>query len=54
MLRSMHRMMQSAGTAEGLRNLINMSLLQTVKKIIEYRGLFGATILPFGKRPHRF
>ncbi|EAU91398.2 Huwe1 protein [Coprinopsis cinerea okayama7 len=47
MLRSMHRMMQSAGTAEGLRNLINMSLLKTVKKIIEYRGLFGPTILPF-------
>jgi E3 ubiquitin-protein ligase HUWE1 len=48
-LRSMHRMMQSAGTAEGLRNLVNMSLLKSVKKIIEYRGLFGPSILPFGE-----
>ncbi|KAF6760270.1 hypothetical protein DFP72DRAFT_1097039 [Ephemerocybe angulata] len=46
-LRSMHRMMQSAGTAEGLRNLVNLSLLKSVKKIIEYRGLFGPSILPF-------
>lgn len=46
-LRSMHRMMQSAGTAEGLRNLVNMSLLKSVKKIIEHRGLFGPSILPF-------
>ena len=45
----MHRMMQSAGTAEGLRNLVNMSLLKSMKKIIEYRGLFGPTILPFGE-----
>lgn len=46
-LRSMHRMMQSSGTTEGLRGLIDMSLLRSVKKIIEYRGLFGSSILPF-------
>jgi len=45
----MHRMMQSSGTTEGLRGLIDMSLLRSVKMIIEYRGLFGSSILPFGK-----
>ncbi|KAH9485384.1 E3 ubiquitin-protein ligase ptr1 [Psilocybe cubensis] len=45
-LRSMHRMMQSSGTAEGLRGLIDMSLLKSIKKIIEYRGLFGPNIFP--------
>lgn len=47
-MRSMHRMMQSAGTAEGLRGLIDMSLLRSVKKIISNRGLFGPSILPIG------
>lgn len=47
-LRSMHRMMQSSGTSEGLRTLIDTSLLKSIKKIIEYRGLFGASILPIG------
>ncbi|EGN99872.1 hypothetical protein SERLA73DRAFT_88605 [Serpula lacrymans var. lacrymans S7.3] len=45
-LRSMHRMMQSSGTAEGLRGLIDSSILQSIKKIIQYRGLFGPSILP--------
>ncbi|KAJ7497325.1 hypothetical protein FB451DRAFT_1550225 [Mycena latifolia] len=45
-LRSMHRMMQSSGTAEGLRGLIDMSILQSIKKIIKYRGLFGPTVVP--------
>ncbi|KAF9566753.1 hypothetical protein CPC08DRAFT_814629 [Agrocybe pediades] len=45
-LRSMHRMMQSSGTAEGLRGLIDMSLLKSIKKILEYRGLFGPNIFP--------
>ncbi|KAJ6625623.1 hypothetical protein B0H10DRAFT_1782772 [Mycena sp. CBHHK59/15] len=45
-LRSMHRMMQSSGTAEGLRGLIDMSILKSIKKIIKYRGLFGPTVLP--------
>ncbi|KAF9475538.1 hypothetical protein BDN70DRAFT_996350 [Pholiota conissans] len=45
-LRSMHRMMQSSGTAEGLRGLIDMTLLKSLKKVIEYRGLFGPNVLP--------
>ncbi|KAL0569802.1 E3 ubiquitin-protein ligase tom1 [Marasmius crinis-equi] len=45
-LRSLHRMMQSSGTSEGLRGLIDMSILKSIKKIIEYRGLFGPSVLP--------
>ncbi|KAH9963908.1 hypothetical protein BC827DRAFT_99895 [Russula dissimulans] len=45
-LRSMHRMMQSSGTAEGLRGLIDSSLLKSIKKIIEHRNLFGPNVLP--------
>ncbi|KAH7888738.1 hypothetical protein F5I97DRAFT_2004510, partial [Phlebopus sp. FC_14] len=45
-LRSVHRMMQSAGTSEGLRGLIDSSLLQSIKKIMDYRGLFGPSVLP--------
>ncbi|KAJ3821015.1 hypothetical protein F5878DRAFT_550493 [Lentinula raphanica] len=45
-LRSLHRMMQSSGTLEGLRGLIDMSILKSIKKIIEYRGLFGPSVLP--------
>ncbi|KAI9449410.1 hypothetical protein BJY52DRAFT_1215929 [Lactarius psammicola] len=45
-LRSMHRMMQSSGTAEGLRGLIDSSLLKSLKKIIEHRSLFGPNVLP--------
>jgi E3 ubiquitin-protein ligase HUWE1 len=48
-LRSMHRMMQSSGTAEGLRGLIDSSLLKSIKKIIEHRSLFGPNVLPIGK-----
>ncbi|KAJ8696871.1 E3 ubiquitin-protein ligase tom1 [Pleurotus ostreatus] len=45
-LRSMHRMMQSSGTGEGLRGLIDSSILTSIKNIIEYRGLFGPSVLP--------
>ena len=48
-LRSMHRMMQSSGSTEGLRGLIDTSLLKSIKKIIEYRELFGSSVLPLGK-----
>jgi E3 ubiquitin-protein ligase HUWE1 len=44
----MHRMMQSTGTAEGLRGLIDTSLLKSIKKVIEYRGLFGPSVLHIG------
>lgn len=47
-LRSIHRMMQSTGTSEGLRGLIDSTLLQSIKKIIKYRGLFGPSVLPLG------
>lgn len=45
-LRSIHRMMQSTGTSEGLRGLIDSTLPQSIKKIMEYRGLFGPNLLP--------
>ncbi|KAL0955931.1 hypothetical protein HGRIS_002119 [Hohenbuehelia grisea] len=45
-LRSLHRMMQSSGTAEGLRGLIDMSILKSIKKIMEHRGLFGPSVFP--------
>ena len=41
--------MQSPGTAEGLRGLIDMSLLSSIKKIVQYRGLFGPNIFPLGQ-----
>jgi hypothetical protein len=49
-LRSLHRMMQSSGTSEGLRGLIDTSILRSIKRIIEYRGLFGPSVLPIGMR----
>ncbi|KAH9839447.1 uncharacterized protein C8Q71DRAFT_905985 [Rhodofomes roseus] len=45
-LRSMHRMMQSSGTSEGLRGLLDSSLMKSVKKIMENRSVFGPTVLP--------
>jgi E3 ubiquitin-protein ligase HUWE1 len=42
----MHRMMQSSGTAEGLRGLIDTSILKSLKKIIEWRALFGSSVVP--------
>lgn len=48
LLRSMHRMMQSSGTTEGMRGLIDSSLLKSVSKIIQYRGVFGPSIVPIG------
>ncbi|KAH9949004.1 hypothetical protein B0H21DRAFT_198859 [Amylocystis lapponica] len=45
-MRSMHRMMQSPGTAEGLRGLLDSSLLKSVKKIMENRSVFGPSVLP--------
>lgn len=46
----MHRMMQSSGTAEGLRGLIDSSLLKSIQKVMEHRSLFGPSVLPIGKR----
>jgi len=44
----MHRMMQSSGTSEGLRGLIDTSLVKSIKKVIDNRGLFGPMVLPLG------
>ncbi|RPD73800.1 hypothetical protein L226DRAFT_488466 [Lentinus tigrinus ALCF2SS1-7] len=44
-LRSVHRMMQSSGTAEGLRGLLDSSLLKSVKKIMQHRAVFGPSAL---------
>ncbi|KAF7288667.1 hypothetical protein HMN09_01372700 [Mycena chlorophos] len=46
LLRSIHRMMQSSGTAEGLRGLVDTSILESLKKLVKYRGLFGPTVVP--------
>ncbi|CUA66624.1 E3 ubiquitin-protein ligase HUWE1 [Rhizoctonia solani] len=43
-IRSMHRMMQSSGTAEGLRTLIDSSLVKSIKLIMEHKILFGPPI----------
>ena len=48
-LRTMHRMMQTSGTSEGLRTLIDSSLTRSVKKIMENRGLFGPAIFAIGE-----
>lgn len=44
LLRSISRMMQSSGTADGLRNLIDSSLPATVKQIIVHRRTFGPVL----------
>ncbi|KAL6310318.1 hypothetical protein BKA93DRAFT_924556 [Sparassis latifolia] len=46
LMRSIHRMMHSPGTAEGLRGLLDSSLLKSVKKIMEHRDIFGPSVLP--------
>jgi E3 ubiquitin-protein ligase HUWE1 len=48
-IRSMHRMMQSSGTAEGLRTLIDSSLVKSIKIIMENKVLFGPPIYSIGK-----
>jgi len=40
--------MQSSGTSEGLRGLIDTSLVKSIKKVIDNRGLFGPMVLPLG------
>ncbi|KAI0829944.1 hypothetical protein BC628DRAFT_1314795 [Trametes gibbosa] len=44
-MRSMHRMMQSSGTSEGLRGLLDSSLLKSVKKALQNRAIFGPSVL---------
>lgn len=40
--------MQTAGTTEGLRNLIDTTLLGSVKSIIQHRIIFGPQLLGLG------
>jgi E3 ubiquitin-protein ligase HUWE1 len=47
----MHRMMQSSGTSEGLRGLLDSSLLKSTKKIMANRGVFGPNCLAIGEKP---
>jgi E3 ubiquitin-protein ligase HUWE1 len=42
-------MMQSAGTADGLRNLIDTSLPESIKKVFEQPKVFGSSIFALGK-----
>ena len=42
-------MMQSSGTAEGLRGLLDSSLLKSVKKVMQHRAIFGPSALALGK-----
>ena len=51
-LRSIHRMMQSSGTSEGLRGLLDSSLLKSVKKIMQHRTIFGPSALALGMSCH--
>lgn len=43
-LRAMQRLMTTAGTTEGLRNLIDTPLLNAVKQVIEHRLIFGPQV----------
>jgi E3 ubiquitin-protein ligase HUWE1 len=43
-LRAIHRLMTTSGTTEGLRNLIDTSLLSSVKKVMENRFIFGPQV----------
>ncbi|KAF8826119.1 hypothetical protein HHX47_DHR6000506 [Lentinula edodes] len=45
-LRSVHRVMQSSRTLGDLRGLNDMSILKSIKKIIEYISLFRPSVLP--------
>ena len=50
-LRSVHRMMQSSGTSEtseGLRGLLDSSLLSSIKKVMQHRAVFGPSALALG------
>lgn len=49
LLRAVQRLMQTAGTTEGLRNLIDSSLLSSVKAIMEHRVVFGPQVFALGQ-----
>ena len=49
MLKFLLRMMESSGTADGLRNLIESSVPQSLIQIIAHPDIFGVNVLTLGK-----
>lgn len=49
MFRSIHRLMQSGGTAEGLRNLIDSELPKSLLRTLHNANKLGAPVLAIGK-----
>jgi E3 ubiquitin-protein ligase HUWE1 len=43
-------MMESSGTADGLRNLIDSSLPLSLKSVVEQPQVFGNSVFALGKR----
>lgn len=52
MFRSIHRLMQSGGTAEGLRNLIDSELPKSLLKTLQNANKLGAPVLAIGMWSH--
>lgn len=53
MFKFVHHMMQSPGTQEGLRNLIDTSLPATLKVIMENPSALGTSVYAHGMVPFR-
>jgi len=49
MFRSIHRLMQSGGTAEGLRNLIDSELPKSLLRTLQNANKLGAPVLAIGE-----
>lgn len=49
LLRSVHRLMQAQGTAEGLRNLVDSSLTKSLDLIFRNFSKAGPSVLSFGE-----
>lgn len=49
LLRAIQRLMQTAGTTEGLRNLIDSTLLASVKNVMVHRAIFGPQLFGLGE-----
>lgn len=49
MLRSIHRLMQSGGTIDALRNLIDSQLPKSLLRILQNANALGAPVLALGR-----
>jgi len=49
MLKFVLHMMQTSGTADGLRNLIETSLPESINSILGQPNVFGSSIYALGK-----